>query len=112
MKKFILLLSVCFSVAIVSCKETDKKMDADSDTEMHEDHAADQADMAMAVEYQCPMDCEEGKTYDAAGACPVCAMHLKKLEKEGEHAHEDGETHEDDDDDETHDEDHDSGEEH
>lgn len=104
MKKLILMLSVCFSVIIVSCKDTDKKMDAD--TEMHVEHAADKADMAMAAEYQCPMDCEEGKTYAEAGACPVCAMDLKKLEKEGEHTHEDGETHE------NHEEDHDSEEGH
>ena len=80
MKKLVLMLSVCFAFAVVSCKETDKKMDAETDTEMHEDHAADQADMAMAAEYQCPMDCEEGKTYDKAGICPVCEMELKTVE--------------------------------
>jgi len=95
MKKLVLMLSVCFAFAVVSCKETDKKMDAETDTEMHEDHAADQADMAMAAEYQCPMDCEEGKTYDSPGVCPVCAMDLKKIEKEGMHSHDDGPTHED-----------------
>ncbi|PTM09036.1 MAG: hypothetical protein DA407_06670 [Bacteroidetes bacterium] len=106
MKKLILMLCVCFSVAIVSCKETDKKMDADANSEMHEEHAADQADMAMNAEYQCPMDCEEGKTYDSPGTCPVCAMDLKKVEKEGEHTHNDGETHQD------HEDDHDSNEDH
>ena len=34
--------------------------------------------------YQCPMDCENGKTYDKEGICPVCEMDLKKVEKEGE----------------------------
>jgi len=29
------------------------------------------------AEYQCPMDCEKGKTYDKAGSCPVCKMDLK-----------------------------------
>ncbi len=29
--------------------------------------------------YVCPMHCEPGKTYGAAGACPVCGMHLKKI---------------------------------
>ena len=28
--------------------------------------------------YQCPMDCEHGKTYDKAGKCPVCEMDLEK----------------------------------
>ena len=99
MKKLILLLCVCFSMAVVSCKEAGKETDAE--TEMHEDHAADQADMAMATEYQCPMDCEEGKTYDKEGTCPVCKMSLKKVE--GEH---------DEDHDENHAEDHDSDEDH
>ena len=30
--------------------------------------------------YQCPMDCEVGKTYDKAGICPVCEMELKVVE--------------------------------
>lgn len=101
MKKLILMLSVCFTVAMVSCKETDKKTDANADTEMNETHAADQADMAMNAEYQCPMDCEEGKTYDTAGACPVCGMDLKEVEKEDA-----------DDNDESHTEDHDTEEDH
>ncbi len=28
--------------------------------------------------YQCPMDCEHGKTYDNPGKCPVCEMDLEK----------------------------------
>ena len=31
------------------------------------------------VEYQCPMDCEDGKTYHEAGSCPVCKMDLKEV---------------------------------
>ena len=34
-------------------------------------------------DYQCPMDCEKGKTYDEAGSCPVCKMDLKEA-KQGE----------------------------
>jgi hypothetical protein len=30
-----------------------------------------------AAVYQCPMDCEKGKTYDKPGSCPVCKMDLK-----------------------------------
>ncbi len=29
--------------------------------------------------YQCPMDCEEGKVYEAEGSCPVCKMDLKEV---------------------------------
>jgi len=28
--------------------------------------------------YACPMHCEDGKTYNAPGSCPVCGMHLKE----------------------------------
>ena len=30
-------------------------------------------------EYQCPMDCEKGKTYSDTGSCPVCKMDLKEF---------------------------------
>ena len=30
--------------------------------------------------YYCPMGCEGDKTYDKPGDCPVCGMHLKKVE--------------------------------
>ena len=30
--------------------------------------------------YQCPMKCEEDKTYGEEGSCPVCKMDLKKVE--------------------------------
>ncbi|MDP6922686.1 MAG: heavy metal-binding domain-containing protein, partial [Lutibacter sp.] len=42
---------------------------------IQEDHAE--------VTYQCPMDCEEGKTYDEAGSCPVCKMDLKAMASDG-----------------------------
>ena len=32
-----------------------------------------------SVSYQCPMDCESGKTYDKEGICPVCKMDLKEV---------------------------------
>lgn len=32
--------------------------------------------------YQCPMKCEGDKTYSKPGECPVCHMHLKKLNGE------------------------------
>lgn len=93
MKKSILLIALCLSISIVvtSCKG--EKKEAAEDTEMHENHAADKADMAMNDAYKCPMDCEKGKTYDKEGKCPVCNMNLKKVEKEGEH--ENGDKHED-----------------
>lgn len=32
-----------------------------------------------AVKYQCPMKCEGEKTYDSAGACPMCKMEMKEI---------------------------------
>lgn len=93
MKKLILMLCVCFSLAIISCKETAKETEAEVETEMSQENAANEADMAMAAEYQCPMDCEEGKTYDKEGTCPVCKMDLKKKESDSDQTHDEG-THE------------------
>ena len=45
--------------------------------EQHHDH-----DDAQHVHYQCPMDCEKGKIYEAPGQCPVCGMDLEKVSKE------------------------------
>ena len=33
----------------------------------------------VEVKYQCPMQCEEDKTYIEEGTCPVCKMNLEKL---------------------------------
>lgn len=36
--------------------------------------------------YACPMKCEGDKSYDKAGDCPKCGMHLKELKKEEDHS--------------------------
>ena len=81
MKKSILVVVAIFSIAVMftSCKET--KKDADKH-ETHEHEAGETAHNA----YQCPMDCEKGKTYEKEGNCPVCKMDLKANEGEMEHA--------------------------
>jgi len=67
MKKIIVSLLVIFtlSLAITSCEKEKKET---TKTE------------ATTAVYQCPMDCEKGKTYDKAGSCPVCKMDLKPVE--------------------------------
>jgi ABC-type nickel/cobalt efflux system permease component RcnA len=42
------------------------------------DSAMDYNTAEMAT-YQCPMKCEGNKTYDKAGACPVCKMDMAKV---------------------------------
>jgi len=72
MKKQILNIVTILAIGsfvFVSCSENHE----DSKMEMHEGH--DHAAM-----YQCPMDCENGKTYDEEGKCPVCNMDLKEME--------------------------------
>jgi hypothetical protein len=84
MRKTILIFALIVSaVAVVtSCKETKKE---DSSIENHENHNHDQHDdSTTAAKYQCPMDCEKGKTYDAAGTCPVCKMDLKPVKSDSE----------------------------
>ena len=91
---FLILLAFCISTMTFSCKE--KKETETTRTE--ENKAADKADIAMNEVFQCPMDCEEGKTYDKEGKCPICEMDLKKAEgdeehKDNEHSEEKGENH-------------------
>ena len=85
MKKSILLVAAIFSIAVMftSCKETKKE---EVKTESHDGHDHESEEMASADVYQCPMDCEKGKTYDAEGSCPVCKMDLKVNSSEMEHA--------------------------
>jgi uncharacterized paraquat-inducible protein A len=79
MRKVILVLALCLgaAVTVTSCKDKEQKHSEES--YMQEDTANEQASMDV---YQCPMDCEKGKTYDEEGKCPVCGMALKKVETE------------------------------
>ena len=72
MKKVILSIAVLALFLATSCNTTTK----DKETEKTEV----KKEMVMET-YQCPMDCEKGKTYDKEGSCPVCKMDLKKVEK-------------------------------
>lgn len=44
------------------------------DTTAHHKHAH--------AKYQCPMDCENGKTYNEPGKCPVCEMDMEEVTQE------------------------------
>ncbi|MCE9540337.1 MAG: hypothetical protein K8R85_14140 [Bacteroidetes bacterium] len=68
MKKTFLLWVVIFgllSVVMASCNNSNN-----AGTEQTEEKAS----------YQCPMDCEKGKTYEKQGQCSVCGMDLEKIE--------------------------------
>jgi hypothetical protein len=87
MKKSILVVAALFSFAVMftSCKET-KKEEVNIETEEVQTPAAEEVVVVEDV-YQCPMDCEKGKTYADAGSCPVCKMDLKANAGAGEMNH-------------------------
>lgn len=75
MKKLIITASIFIatSVLMVSCGQRSSDKANDSATEE-----------AITAMYHCPMHCEGDKTYEVAGACPVCGMDLVT---EHEHHH-------------------------
>mgnify|MGYP000529183131 CR=1 FL=1 len=102
MKKIVVAIAVVLAVGftVTSCKSEQKETkevekEVIEKVEEVEEKEPETEMMAVAV-YQCPMDCEEGKTYDKAGQCPVCKMDLKKQEAEGDvdaDAHKEGDGH-------------------
>lgn len=82
MKKSILLLTLFLSMTVMltSCKDSKKEAQSEQT-----ENGVEKADLALNDVYQCPMDCENGKTYDQEGTCPVCKMNLQKVEKDHDH---------------------------
>lgn len=77
MKRIILLTALVFTVSITfnACKSEKrevKKEQVSSD---------EKKDMAIA-KYQCPMKCEQEKTFEKEGECSVCKMKLRKIKTE------------------------------
>lgn len=87
MKKYTLVLTTLFVIgfAFTSCDETKKdanKVETEEVKVAVEKVAEEAENKEMAMtEYQCPMNCEDGKTYKEPGQCPKCEMDLKKVEK-------------------------------
>ena len=92
MKKIILVLAICLGVSFIlsSCKKEKKEevrleeitTDGFEELELITEDAEvikelETKEMASNTLYQCPMDCEKGKTYLKEGSCPVCKMDLK-----------------------------------
>ena len=71
-KKTILAMAILLTIGFTftSCKK-DKKEEVQTEAT---------TEMASNVVYQCPMDCEKGKSYTEPGQCPVCEMDLKSKE--------------------------------
>ena len=79
MNKVILSIAVVTMLVVTGCKTEVKKERESVNTE-------EKMEMATLEVYQCPMDCEKGKTYEKEGDCPVCKMDLKKIEKQAKEA--------------------------
>tara|TARA_R110002072_G_scaffold238038_2_gene395434 strand:+ start:22106 stop:22372 length:267 start_codon:yes stop_codon:yes gene_type:complete len=73
------------SLLLVSCSETTEAVEgANENVEHHEKEAGHSEEgHSHAAMYNCPMGCEDGKTYEEPGSCPVCNMDLVEME----HAH-------------------------
>ncbi len=96
-KSIVMFVFAMATLSFVSCKEQAKEETTPATnveaTDEHAGHNHKEGEMHMAS-YACPMDCEKGKTYEAAGKCPVCEMDLVALEDALEgHDHENHEGH-------------------
>jgi hypothetical protein len=76
-KKTILALAILLTIGFTftSCKK-----DKQEEVKTEEVQTEANKEMASNVVYQCPMDCEKGKSYTEPGQCPVCKMDLKAKE--------------------------------
>ena len=82
MRKYIVAIGLVAFISIsISCK-TEKK-----------EKQQEKVELSQKEVYQCPMDCEKGKTYKKEGKCPVCHMNLRKTVKKKEHDHSNHENH-------------------
>jgi len=91
MRKQVVVLAI---VALAAFTFTSCKNDAKEEVKTEESSHDDAKAVAENVLYQCPMDCEDGKSYTEEGNCPICKMALKekKVDMDGDKEHEqDGE---------------------
>jgi Heavy metal binding domain len=94
MKKSVMLLVLVFCISIIAMSCKDSKKEAGPETEVEQTVlGVEKADLALNDVYQCPMGCDDGKTYDKEGVCPVCNMDLKKVEKEDKKSDSENEEH-------------------
>lgn len=79
MKKSIIKTLVIISslMALQACNQKNTSPDKENSVEVKKE--------LVHADYQCPMDCEQGKIYHEPGKCPVCGMDLIKVEHRHEH---------------------------
>ncbi len=84
MKKSILIMA--FAIALGTTVSCNKKEETTKAATEHEGHNHKESE-EHKVAYECPMDCEKGKTYDEKGTCPVCKMELIEAKAESHEGH-------------------------
>ena len=90
MRKLVIMLAfvIATGTMFTACK-SDQKEGQDAEKEMVTGNDAkvkeEMNDKLIAGLYQCPMDCENGKTYEEPGKCPECKMDLKLKEDGDDH---------------------------
>ena len=85
---FVMAIIVALGTMFTSCKSDHKVGNDEVKENVKENDAEVKEEMnnkLIAGLYQCPMDCENGKTYEEPGQCPVCKMDLKLRETEDGH---------------------------
>lgn len=80
---FFLMLGIL--VVLASCGS--KNPQAEHSTTEHMSVDTTNSSKTVAAHYQCPMKCEEEKTYDKPGKCPKCGMDMKEMENHEGHDH-------------------------
>ena len=82
MSKSILIITLgLFIGTFTACGPKETKTETTEKVEVTTTTTTDTSSMEVAekVVYQCPMDCEKGKTYEVMGICPVCKMDLAEV---------------------------------
>jgi hypothetical protein len=79
MKKIIFSTVIALAF-LTSCGNDASKTKSDSTADSTKTTTTTPANgQVAAVKYQCPMQCEGTKTYDAPGKCPKCQMDMKEV---------------------------------
>jgi hypothetical protein len=78
MKKIIFSAVIALAF-LTSCGNSEKSKPASDSTAIPTATVPAGGTQIAAVKYQCPMKCENEKTYDKAGKCPMCQMDMKEV---------------------------------
>ena len=69
------------ALILISCSESQEGTNPEGSTISNDQeiNSEENEEHSHSIEYKCPMDCEDGKTYNEPGDCPVCGMEVKEI---------------------------------